>query len=358
MELVQRSLPLVLSPPLTVDNDVNHNGVIMVITSFALFLVLGSLGIRVYSAYSRRARQMDDWAFAFTVVFALTQISVVFAQINFGWGKEGSLIATGHRSQMDKAVYSADILYVSTLVLSKASTSVFYRTITTRSSQWIIHGILGLVGLWALIAIIMLAIRCGSHPWQDINQECPSLFPRWQATAALDIILDTVLVLYPMKVIPRLHTTLTKKVTVLLVLSCRVLLIPTSAVHLHYMHQQINSSNPTLVGSFATIAAELHVALSVVVLIAPLMKPFIAAYIDENGFAYTDCASKSESPSSSRSRAYKFLPRKTPGPSPCSSELQGGNRIVKSVQISVDHETMELSGQSAAFPECQPPTAR
>jgi hypothetical protein len=136
-------------------------------------------------------------------------------------------------------------------------------------------------------------------------------------------------------------------------------LIPISAVHLHYIHQQINSSDPTLVGSFATIAAELHVAFSVVVLIAPLMKPFIAAYIDENGFAYTDYASKSRSPSSSRSRIYKILPRlKTSEPSPCSSELSGGNRIVKSVQISVNHETVELSGQNVVFPECQPPAAR
>ncbi|KAJ5625293.1 hypothetical protein N7510_001602 [Penicillium lagena] len=358
MELLQRTLPRELSPPLTVDSDDNHNGVIMVITSFALFMVLGSLGIRVYSAYCRRARQMD-WAFAFTVVFALTQISVVFAQIHFGWGKKASLIATGHRSHMDKAVYSADILYVATLALSKVSTSLFYRTITTRSSQWIIHGILGTVGLWALIAIIMLAIRCSSHPWQDINQECPTLFPRWQATAALDIILDAVLVLYPMKVVPYLQTTLNKKATVLLVLSCRVLLIPIAAVHLHYIHRQINSPDPTFVGSFATITSELHVALGVVVLIAPLMKPFIAAYIDENGFAYTDYASKSKSPSSSRSRTHKIMPSlRSSGPRPCSSDLPGGNHILKSVQISVDLETVELSGHNGTFPECQPQTAR
>ena len=133
-------------------------------------------------------------------------------------------------------------------------------------------------------------------------------------------------------------------------------LIPISAVHLHYIHRQINSSDPTFGGSFATIVAELHVALSVVVLITPLMKPFIAAYIDENGFAYTDDASKSRSPNSSCSRTHKiFAQLKTAGPSACSSgELTGGNRIVKSVQISVDHEPVELSGHNAAFPECQP----
>lgn len=57
-----------MSPPLTVDTETNHNGVITVIASFSLFLVLGSLGIRVHSAYSRKVRQLDDLTFAATVV--------------------------------------------------------------------------------------------------------------------------------------------------------------------------------------------------------------------------------------------------------------------------------------------------
>ena len=61
-------VPSGLSPPLTVDIEINHNGVITVIASFSLFLVLGSLGIRVYSAYNRRVRQLDDLTFAATVV--------------------------------------------------------------------------------------------------------------------------------------------------------------------------------------------------------------------------------------------------------------------------------------------------
>lgn len=61
-------MPPGLTPPLTADTEINHNGVITVIASFSLFLVLGSLGIRVYSAYSRRVRQLDDLTFAATVV--------------------------------------------------------------------------------------------------------------------------------------------------------------------------------------------------------------------------------------------------------------------------------------------------
>lgn len=132
-------------------------------------------------------------------------------------------------------------------------------------------------------------------------------------------------------------------------------LIPIAAVHLHYMHIQIESSDPTLEGTLATITAEIHVALSVLVLIAPLMKPFVAAYVDENGLAYTDDASKCRSPQSSRSRTILGIAsRKARDPylwtedeSLVRSASTGpDNCIMKSVRISVDQEALALSDRA------------
>lgn len=118
------------------------------------------------------------------------------------------------------------------------------------------------------------------------------------------------------------------------------------------MHIQIQSDDPTLQGTIATIIAEIHVALSMLVLIAPLMKPFVAAYVDKNGLAYTDDASKSRSPQSSRSRIILGIPsRKARDPylwtedeSLVRTASTGpDNCIMKSVRISVDREGLELS---------------
>jgi hypothetical protein len=105
------------------------------------------------------------------------------------------------------------------------------------------------------------------------------------------------------------------------------------------MSQQLNWADPTLVGTFATVVAEFHVAFSVLVLTAPLMKPFVAAYVDENGLAYTDDASKSRTnhkltPHSGRSNATY--------PGSRMSNSPAKNRIMKSIEISVDHEDVEL----------------
>ncbi|KAJ5937610.1 hypothetical protein N7454_003952 [Penicillium verhagenii] len=354
-------------PPLTVDNDENHSGLITIIVSFAMFLVLGSLGIRVYSAYTRRARGSDDIFFTFIVIIALVQISAVFVSVHLGWGQAAKLILPNNG--LKKALYSADILYVAILGLSKGSTAAFYRTITMRNSQWMIHGLLGVIMLWGPVAM------CGCDPWNDINDDCPSFvsfrvrakysyrdnadsggqFSRWQTITAFDIILEVALFLYPMRVIPKLHTSLDKKVVVVLILSCRAILIPVAAMHLHYIHVQAESSSPTLDGTVATLVAEIHVALSIVVLIAPLMKPFIAAYVDENGLAYTDDVSKSRSPPSSRTRTIKaMLSSKTRDPylwaednSSRLGTLGPENQIMKSVQISVDRQKLELPERCA-----------
>ncbi|KGO58311.1 hypothetical protein PEX2_068210 [Penicillium expansum] len=325
-------VPSGMTPPLTVDTEINHNGFITVIASFSLFLVLGSLGIRVHSAYSRRARQLDDLTFAATV-------------IHFGWGKSKSLIADEYLNSMEKV----------------ASTALFYRTITLRSSQWMSYVLLTVTLLCAPVTIVLLAVRCDQHPWHDISQQCSVLFPRWQAVTALDIIFEIIVLLYPIRAIMRLQTNLNNKVIVILVLSCRSLyvqnplnqfpgsiliiarhtysLIPIGAIHLHYMSQQVNSPDPTLEGTFATIVVELHVALSVLVLTAPLMKPFVAAYVDENGLAYTDDASKSRpnhklTPNSDRSNGTY--------PGSRFSDSPAKIRIMKSIEISVDREDVEL----------------
>ncbi|KAJ5732415.1 hypothetical protein N7493_003896 [Penicillium malachiteum] len=342
------STPPGMIPPLTVDNETNHSGLLAIITSFTIFLVLGSLGIRVYSAYSRHVRGKDDLFFGFIVIVALAQASAASIAIHLGWGQTATSIS--NKDEMNKAIYASDILYVALLGLSKASTTIFYRTITMRSAKCILYALLTVIALWEPTSIVLASVRCGSRPWNDIDSSCSLLFSRWQVIAAIDVILEVSLILYPIQVIQKLQTSLSKKLIVIAILGCRVILIPLSAVHLYYMHRQFKSSDPILAGTAATVVAEIHVALSILVLIAPVMKPFIAAYVDSDGLAYTDDVSKSRSPHHSRSWTlkgafssrgrdpYLWTQDESPPGVPASS-----NRILKSVHICVDRRTLELS---------------
>jgi hypothetical protein len=122
-------------------------------------------------------------------------MSVVFAQIHFGWGKTETLITAGDQDPLEKvchrlqeplgpmilfaqsfqAGYSADILYVTILSSSKASTALFYQTITQRSSLWMSYTLLVAILLCAPATIILVALRCDRYPWQDIDGQCDVL---------------------------------------------------------------------------------------------------------------------------------------------------------------------------------------
>lgn len=61
-------LPSGVSPPLTTDNEHNHGGLIVIMTSLSLVLVLSSLAARIYSAVQRHIFQRDDLLFGILVV--------------------------------------------------------------------------------------------------------------------------------------------------------------------------------------------------------------------------------------------------------------------------------------------------
>ena len=105
MTVLGASLPPGVSPPLTEDNDHNHNGLIVIITSLALFLVLASLGIRLFASSKRGLILKDDYVLLAVVICACTQISLVLLQVHYGWGKSEEMILPGDYAQMEKVRY-------------------------------------------------------------------------------------------------------------------------------------------------------------------------------------------------------------------------------------------------------------
>ncbi|RAL03183.1 uncharacterized protein BO80DRAFT_423152 [Aspergillus ibericus CBS 121593] len=371
MAVLAASLPPGVSPPLTEDNDHNHNGLIVIITSLSLFLILASLGIRLFASSKRGLLLKDDYVLFAVVICACTQVSLVLLQVHYGWGKSEELIPSRDLIPMEKVGYATDLFYVLVLGLSKIGTILFYQNLSLQRARWMINVILLSCAVWTIIAMLLLGIRCSSHPWSDIDMDCGGLFPRWQAICALDIILEAMILSYPAITIQNVQISLSKKLKVLSILSCRIILIPLSAIHLYYIHSQIYSTDPSLIGTYATSVAELHLGLSIVLLTVSCLKMFIAVYEDDHGFAYTEDSSQSQSHSGRTphkswrsSKPVKNLSsfgsneeepilrtEATVTASPARHEEHQSNAILKSVRISVTRESIELDemqGSSSA----------
>lgn len=354
------SLPPGVSPPLTTDNPNNHSGLIVILASFYIVLVLTALAARTYASFQRRIIQEDDLLFGVLVVVAILQAVVVLIQVHFGWG-----VRVGFGDSIDyrmlKAGYAAEIISILVLGLSKVSTCLFYEALFSKTQRHFARAILVTVVIWMTMSIVLLAVRCTRNPWADISEaQCSSLFPRWQAITALDIITEVFLFMYSGLAVHRVKISMQKKLVVFLALESRVLLIPLAAIRLHFIKAQITSPTPILIGAFATVTTEMYLATSVLCLVSAFLKSFLAAYEDSNGISYTDGHSGSGSKSRkgtsntitqrsrSRSRFSATVDRlrgweREEDPILGTPSASGGLQILKSVEVDVRDEPIELT---------------
>lgn len=137
-------------------------------------------------------------------------------------------------------------------------------------------------------------------------------------------------------------------------------LIPLAGLRLHFIHSQIVSASPILIGAFATVTTEMYLATSVLCLVSAFLKSFIAAYEDSNGISYTDGMSGSNSKSRkgtlntftpktrSRSRFSATVDRlrgweREEDPIMGPTDASGGLQIYRTVQVDVSDEPIELT---------------
>ncbi|KAJ6020726.1 hypothetical protein N7540_006230 [Penicillium herquei] len=362
MSTASSAWPSGVSAPLTVDNENNRSGLIVVLTAFFLVLILASVTARAFSSWHRRSVQTDDYLFGLLAIIAIVQGVVVFVSVHFGWGT----LAGAKSDGMFKAAYTADILSILVLGLSKVTACVFYdKLFSPVVRRWYIGSILGAIIIWILLGIFLVSIRCSKRPWYDISKsECSGLFSQWQAITALDIFTEILLSCYSVSAIYNVRISKCKKLMVFSALESRVLLIALSAIRLYYVNKQLESTHPILIGSFATVATEIYLALSIVCLVTAFVKSFIAVYVDENGISYTEGASGSRSRSKS-AKLHSANIFSNVGLSRTSTTVQGvggwereedpiidpaeggsGLQIFKTVHLTMRDESIELLDQA------------
>ncbi|KAK2753784.1 hypothetical protein FQN55_000147 [Onygenales sp. PD_40] len=275
-------LPPGISEPLAVDTSEDHSGFAAIITAAFLGFVLGTLGIRAYVQYSRHVVKKDDYVLLGATILLCIQSSLIFVQIARGWGTSMVLLPPPPHTELLKATYAVDILYVVTHCLSKCSAAIFYLRISPNRTHFIIVWVLvGVATIWALISVILLALRCdNSHPWIDINGSCSTLFPRWQFIAAFDIITEIGLASVSIFLVAGVQMAVERKFVVVLAFSSRLLVILPAAFHLHYIKKLLDSADPTLIGSYVTICAQIELSYGIMANTIPCLKPFMAAYED------------------------------------------------------------------------------
>ncbi|KAH7407232.1 hypothetical protein BKA64DRAFT_666141 [Cadophora sp. MPI-SDFR-AT-0126] len=274
--------PSGISPPLEVVTATNRGGIIGVTTTVALAIVLLiALPTGMYIRIRSSAYRADYYIFLAAVLVFLLQTTAVYIELSGGFGKVMDLVPVKNWNRIDKAGYVADVLYLITMFLSKCSTaSIFLRLTPGRGHSIAVKTILAAMTAWIVMAIFVICLRCQpAEPWLDTtNAECPNLYSRWAVIGALDMISELALFGMSLYLVWNIRMAMKSKLTVVGAFASRLPIIALAAVRLHYLHIQLDSTDPSFDAANTVALTQFELGYGIFACIIPVMKPFLASH--------------------------------------------------------------------------------
>ncbi|KAK0620408.1 hypothetical protein B0T14DRAFT_567155 [Immersiella caudata] len=269
------------SAPLATLTSTDQGGVVAIGAALALVFALISMLIRFYvrTQFQRSVGSPDDVASAAAMIFFVIQSGLVFGQVGQGLGKAINDVTPDGLVALQKSEYASDIFYLLSIWLTKLSiVYLFIRLSPDRNHKRAARACLALTTVFSFVSVVVTCVRCNySRPWLFINQQCPDMLARWQATAALDIIAEAALFAVAAYMTQGLKTSASKKSIVLIAFSLRFLVTIPILLRLLYLSNEIFSPDPTLDGVMTTICTQIHIAYAIIATTIPCLRPFMSA---------------------------------------------------------------------------------
>ncbi|KAF2676399.1 hypothetical protein K458DRAFT_379955 [Lentithecium fluviatile CBS 122367] len=248
-----------------------------------ILLVTSGLAVLTRLVTKRALKRRIDVDDAFVVAALLTSIGsgiAVSVQTRNGLGRDIALLSEAQIVAYEKSEYANKLLYIATLALAKLSI-ISLLMILTASDQ---HRNLGIsltifIALWGVVSVFVAAFQCGlDEPWKFIRagSRCISLAAFWRGVAAMNMLTDLCLILFPVHVICTLQMSTSKKITILCFFGARSLDIVATAIQITYI-PAFASPNPTRTLWKWTLTAQIISCITILTSCVPYLRPLLEA---------------------------------------------------------------------------------
>jgi hypothetical protein len=148
--------------------------------------------------------------------------------------------------------FLGEIFYVLALGISKISILFFYlRVFPCKDFRRVIYGVMGLSAAYTVAFFFATTFQCTPisyawTQWDGLHQgRCNDIHLQGWIAAGINIILDTIVMVLPLKHLARLNMNLKKKLMVMTMFSVGIIVIFTSAMRLYSLAHFANSKNIT-----------------------------------------------------------------------------------------------------------------
>ncbi|SLM40532.1 hypothetical protein LPUS_11350 [Lasallia pustulata] len=200
--------------------------------------------------------------------------------VSDGLGQRGRNLSTVQQTNVEKAEYASDLMYVLTLCLAKVSVlQLLERLAVSKMHKTLAKVMSYVVVVWTLAAFFTLAFRCGvSHPWARVSGECIDDFSFWLGIAPVDILTELSMIALPILMMLPVQVVLSKKITILVAFIFRVLVILATILRLVCLHTAYLSSDFTFFSVNSAITTQCVLSLTIFTACIPCLKPFLDGF--------------------------------------------------------------------------------
>ncbi|KAH1599376.1 hypothetical protein V6Z98_007915 [Aspergillus fumigatus] len=236
-----------LLPPLGQLTPNDHGPIVSLSTfiflSCTLIVVLAKIASMLYLKRSVPSVDIPIWI---CLIVAFDQSILIQIAVNRGMGKHRSEVPSDSLDAYNKLNYTAELLLLLVLALSKVSTGNLIRSISPSKSilRWGFMVQIGL-GVWTLLALFGTAFQCRAPYWEYSPSRCIGKGAVVYPIMVLNMALDAALVVLPIVMLWNVQMPLVQRLKVSSAFASRSLVIVVNIVQMTYLKQYLNSTDST-----------------------------------------------------------------------------------------------------------------
>ncbi|KEQ93655.1 hypothetical protein AUEXF2481DRAFT_6721 [Aureobasidium subglaciale EXF-2481] len=279
-------------------SDTDHAGYVWIVALLSLIYPFGTLLVRLKVRWGLYGA--DDWALVAATFAAVCQHIPIFVGLGAGFGQSSNVLQQNQLPGIDKAMYTAEVMFILAYTLSKVSLALFVRRLFTHNrllNTILCWSLLGVTIIWGVVALFVLLIKCSPYHFFSKAARCPSYITRWRVVTVFDILTEAALMIVPSYLVSGVMLGSRPKMLVMTAFAFRLAVVGFSIAHLRRLSLTVGAKDKGFAFIPPAIWIQIWLAWSLVSASIPSFRSFMSPF-DNITVAKTD-----DSHSASRSEA-------------------------------------------------------
>ncbi|KAI9849538.1 MAG: hypothetical protein M1837_004158 [Sclerophora amabilis] len=262
-------------PPREIVTADNYGPAVSVITWVLLVSMIFSVCVKVaLKLLAARTLNADDGILILAMAISIGQSIAASIQIENGVGQHQGHLSTSQIDTFEKAGYASNLLFISSLAISKLSTLCLLLQITPIALHRRLALALGAAIItWTVTSLFASAFQCRlPSPWEMLGTRCFDQISFWTYYGVLNIVTETGLIVLPIYSVWSVHLKRKDKAVTIGCFAVRLIVIGAILPQLILLHRLRTSTDVTFDGWSYYLCTQCVQNLSVVAVCVPYIK--------------------------------------------------------------------------------------